>query len=186
MRPRGPLMKEHRLIEKMIARIEKEIDSIKQTGDIDPDFISAASDFIRVYADRTHHGKEEDILFKALDGKKLSDGHETQKKNLIGEHEYGRGLVKNLGNALADFQSGDPGGRDKIVEIFQALVDFYPGHIWKEDRIFFPETESYFSESEMQDMLEAFRDFDRRMIHDKYKRVVEAWETPSQERGGRR
>ena len=66
MLPIAPLMIEHRLIEKMIVVIRKEIDRCKSEGNINPEFIDAAVDFIRIYADKCHHGKEEDILFRDL------------------------------------------------------------------------------------------------------------------------
>lgn len=64
MKPRGLLMIEHRLIEKMLKAVEKEIGKIRGSMNINPIFIDTAVDFIRTYADRTHHGKEEDILPK--------------------------------------------------------------------------------------------------------------------------
>ncbi|MFX0049145.1 MAG: hemerythrin domain-containing protein, partial [Candidatus Hermodarchaeota archaeon] len=64
MLPIGPLMAEHRIIEKMIALMQKEIEKIKKFNKVNPLFIDTAVDFIRMYADRTHHGKEEDILFR--------------------------------------------------------------------------------------------------------------------------
>ena len=53
-----------------------------------------------------------------------------------------------------------------------ALVEFYPRHIMKENRIFFPDTEQYFSDSELNKMPDEFWEFDRNMIHEKYKLVV--------------
>jgi hemerythrin-like domain-containing protein len=58
----------------------------------------------------------------------------------------------------------------------KGLVDFYPGHIEKEDRRFFIPCMAYFSSREQDDMLEAFREFDRRLIHEKYRSVVEKFE----------
>jgi hypothetical protein len=40
----------------------------------------------------------------------------------------------------------------------------------------------YFSDSEQDDMLEAFYRFDREMIHDRYRDVVEALEDAAPER----
>ena len=73
MLPIGPLMIEHRLIEKMLALIQRAIDRGEQQNRINPEFIDLAVDFIRMYADRCHHGKEEDILFRDLTKKPLSD-----------------------------------------------------------------------------------------------------------------
>lgn len=62
MMPAGPLMKEHRLIERMIRLMNARLAEIKQSGEVDLLFIDAAIDFLRTYADQCHHGKE-DVLF---------------------------------------------------------------------------------------------------------------------------
>ncbi len=67
-----------------------------------------------------------------------------------------------------------------MVEIachLSSLADFYPKHIEKEDKVFFPAARRYFSEQEDQAMLDEFRKFDRKMIHEKYNSVVEAFVT---------
>jgi len=42
--------------------------------------------FIRFYADRTHHDKE-DILFRELDKRSLSDNDRRNMNELVEEHE---------------------------------------------------------------------------------------------------
>jgi hemerythrin-like domain-containing protein len=51
-------------------------------------------------------------------------------------------------------------------------VNFYPKHIEKEDKIFFPAYKKYLSDEEDQLMLKEFYKFDREMIHEKYKFVL--------------
>jgi len=45
-------------------------------------------------------------------------------------------------------------------------------HIKKEDAVFFPNTEKYFTADELDRMLEEFWEFDRKMIHEKYRKLV--------------
>lgn len=59
MLPVAPLMIEHRLIERIIPHMMREMHRIEKDGEPDPVFIEKAVDFFRTYADRTHHGKEE-------------------------------------------------------------------------------------------------------------------------------
>jgi hemerythrin-like domain-containing protein len=72
MQARGPLMMEHRLIERFLSVIKGVSAKIESKQKIDPVFVDIAVDFIRVYADRMHHGKEEDILFRELNNKPLA------------------------------------------------------------------------------------------------------------------
>ena len=61
-----------------------------------------------------------------------------------------------------------------IVENMDVLVKFYPRHIEKEDKHFFYPILDYFNAGEQDAMLREFYEFDRRMIHEKYRKVVEA------------
>ena len=173
MQARGPLMIEHRLIERMIAKIQDMLAQVKQKQKIDPLFVDGAVDFIRTYADRTHHGKEEDILFRELNKKRLSDVDRKVMDELIEEHIFGRKTVKDLVEANTRYRNGDSFAFEDIATCLRALVEFYPKHIEKEDKIFFPAPRSYLSEAEDQTMLAEFLDFDQKMIHEKYKSVVD-------------
>jgi len=83
-------MIEHRLIERMIEVMGEELLLIEKEKKVDPEFIGMAVDFIRTYADRCHHGKEEDILFRDLGAKKLTDDHRRTMEDLVEEHRFGR------------------------------------------------------------------------------------------------
>ena len=176
MQSRGPLMIEHRLIERMITLIEQKIEEIQTTDQVDPLFIDTVVDFIRIYADRTHHGKEEDILFKKLENKRMSDQDRRIMDELVGEHVLGRKTTKELVEANFKYRNGEKHALTVIISKLRKLVDFYPKHIDKEDKIFFPAYMKYISDEEDQLMLKDFYDFDREMIHEKYKFVLQKLE----------
>ncbi|MDD3815387.1 MAG: hemerythrin domain-containing protein [Desulfocapsaceae bacterium] len=176
MQARGPLMIEHRLIERMLANVKNLLVQVGQTQKIDPLLVDKAVDFIRTYADRTHHGKEEDILFRDLNNKELSEIDRRVMNELIEEHLFGRKTTKALVEANTRYRIGDSSALGDIVSCLNTLVDFYPKHIEKEDKVFFPASRAYFSETEDQTMLAEFMDFDQKMIHEKYKSVVEELE----------
>jgi hemerythrin-like domain-containing protein len=166
-------MIEHRLIERMIAVIKRALEQVEQTHSINPYFVDAAVDFIRVYADRTHHGKEEDILFRDLEKKNLSDRDQRVMNELIEEHVFGRETTKALVLANKRYRDGDTGALADVTARLKTLVDFYPQHIEKEDKVFFPASRTYFSDEEEQAMIAEFWEFDRKMIHEKYMAVIE-------------
>lgn len=176
MQSRGPLMIEHRLIERMIAIIKRSLSQIEKEKKVDPVFIDTTVDFIRIYADRTHHGKEEDILFRDLNAKELSEEDRGLMNELIQEHVIGRKMTKELVNANSRYRNGDETALTEIASNLSSLAAFYPKHIEKEDKVFFPAARRYFSEAQDQAMLNEFWEFDRKMIHEKYVSVVEAYE----------
>ena len=167
-------MIEHRLIEKILTIAGKELAKIKRDRMVDPFFIDTVVDFIRTYADRTHHGKEEDILFKELETKQLNKKDEDTMRELINEHVTARKTVTELVEATKKYTSGDTAAIDIIIDKLSFLINFYPGHINKEDKIFFPDTEKYFSDHELDEMLNHFWEFDQKMIHEKYKKLYES------------
>ncbi|MGD9972582.1 MAG: hemerythrin domain-containing protein [Desulfatirhabdiaceae bacterium] len=176
MQTRGPLMIEHRLIERMLSIIQNALVNIESKKKVDPFFVDMAVDFIQVYADLTHHGKEEDILFRQLTNKPLSGRDRQIMNELIAEHVFGRQTTQALVDANTRYRNGDDSALTDIVAKLQTLIAFYPGHIEKEDKVFFPASRSYFSDEEDQTMLAEFREFDQKMIHRKYKAVVEGIE----------
>jgi len=173
MLPIGPLMKEHRLIEKMLAHVREAVDCARRQGEIDPLFVDQVLDFIRTYADRTHHGKEEDILFRELGRKNLRREHARLMEELIAEHTQGRRMVHRLADALKRFREGDAVSGETILSALDGLAALYPAHIEKEDRAFFIPVMDYFGEAERAAMLEEMARFDERMIQEKYARMVE-------------
>ena len=177
MQARGPLMIEHRLIERMLLVVKAVLAKIETTHKVDPVFVDIAVDFIRVYADQTHHGKEEDILFRELNNKPLNEKDRQIMKELIEEHKFGRRTTKALVEANTRYRNGDAAALNEIAAKLQTLCEFYPKHIEKEDKVFFPASRNYFTDEEDQVMLAAFWEFDRKMIHEKYKSVVDGLET---------
>jgi len=176
--PVGPLMTEHRLIERMAGLLDKEAENVEREKRVDVVFIDRAVDFFRTYADRTHHGKEEDILFRELEGKNLSEEHGRIMLELVEEHKYARRRVGMLVEAREAYLAGDHAATGEIHAIVRELVGFYAAHIMKEDKHFFIPVMKYFDRAEQDTMIEEFNAFDREMIHEKYRTLVESYETP--------
>jgi hemerythrin-like domain-containing protein len=172
-------MIEHRLIERLIALMGRELNRIKDNvavepefAFVDPVFIDTAVDFIRTYADRCHHGKEEDILFAELARKDLAPEHRQTMAELIEDHAWARRTTASLVEAKNDHLLEKAGALDDLLLHLEELVVFYPRHIEKEDKHFFLPCMEYFSEAEKAQMLEQMAEFDRKMIHEKYQGIV--------------
>ena len=172
MMPIGPLMIEHRLIERMIALLKKESARIHSTGQVNVKFVLSAVDFIQTYADRCHHGKEEDLLFRALKKKELSPEHARILKELLEEHVKARQVVGDLIAAQERYLKGDKTAVNEVAQLMDMLVELYPKHIEKEDKHFFIPCMAYFTKEEQESLLAESYEFDRKIIHEKYDKVV--------------
>ena len=177
MKPIGPLMWEHRLIERLMKALETQIHKIRTELTINGILIDTAVDFIRTYADRTHHGKEEDILFRDLSRQALSLEHHRIMQELVDEHVQARKMTQGLVEAKERFFHGESKALEDIERHIIDLTTFYPRHIEKEDKHFFFPCMEYFSPQAQESMLKEFWEFDRRMIHEKYQKVVDILES---------
>lgn len=165
--PIGPLMIEHRLIERVIFLIEREASRIRASKRPDPAFMNAVIDFFKFYADRGHHGKEEDILFAELMKRDISPADKLMIESLKNDHAKGRVLVAKL---EADANEGS------VAREMEDLVELYKEHIRKEDKEFFIPAMKYLTKQEQSAMLRGFWEFDRLLIHEKYRKTVEQLE----------
>lgn len=175
MKPIGPLMWEHRLIEKMLVILREHTNEMEKNKKVNPVVIDMAVDFIKMYADRTHHGKEEEILFRELAKKELTPDLKKIMQELIDEHVWGRKTTAMLVAAKEKYIQGDKSKLEEITGLAIQLTDFYPRHIEKEDKHFFYPCQEYFNKEEQEKMLAEFWEFDRKLIHEKYNKVFEEY-----------
>ena len=176
MLPVDILITEHRLIVYAVGVLKKEQQKIAAAGKVDPNFIVAAVDFFRTYADRYHHGKEEGILFNALFKKKLSDPDSAMMRELILEHASARRTVTRLEALKTSYVGGNAEALSGILEVLKVLIELYPRHIEKEDKHFFLPVMQYFTESEQKEMLRSFLKYDQDFTDNRYRLIVEGLE----------
>jgi hemerythrin-like domain-containing protein len=172
MQARGPLMVEHRVIEEVIRSMHHELARIETTERVDAAFIDTCVDFLRTYAGRTHHGKEEEIFFRELGRRSLAGQDRSLMDELIREHAIGHETTEALAAARRLHRDGDAGSRAAILDALRRLTELYPRHIAKEDQVFFPAASVYFTDVEEQAMLAEYQTFDAAMIHEKYRALA--------------
>src|SRR3989338_9147103 len=89
------LTEEHKLIKRMIDILENAANNLENGKEINHAIFENAVNFIRNFADKFHHAKEEDILFKEMIKKGMPEKDSPIEAMLI-EHEQGRNFVKDM------------------------------------------------------------------------------------------
>ncbi len=174
--PIQSLIVEHRLIERMLEVMRSRVADMESIGSVDIGFIDAVVDFLRTYADRCHHGKEEQILFPELASKPLSAEHRQALDELVADHVFARRNTERLVEARNLYAAGGVSALEEITACLHMFVEFYPKHIAREEHGFFRAAMSYFSAAELDRMLSAESEFDRRFIQVMYTKTIEDWE----------
>jgi len=140
------LTEEHQVILQVADAMTRECRKIEQGEGLDKTFFDKAIDFIRNYADKFHHAKEENILFKEADNTQEAM-HCDPREQMLYEHDIGRDLVKNLEKAV------EQGNKDEVINNARGYADLIQDHIFKEDNILYPMLDTAIPDERQQAML---------------------------------
>jgi len=170
------LTDEHRLIKKVLDWGETEIARIDKGRPPDAAKLIQAVDFIRNFADRCHHAKEEGLLFKRLVEKGMPAQSGPIAVMLL-EHAQGRALAAAAAAALEGVGRGEHGALAKLRENLAGYIALLRAHIHKEDHAFFPMADRLLSAEDQEALLWDFERMEREEvgagIHEKYHRLAE-------------
>lgn len=153
MHPTEILSAEHRVIEQVLDCLEAMATRARREGRLDTERASAALDFLRVFADTCHHGKEEERLFPMLIARGLSH-HTGPIAVMLDDHRAGREYVRRMQAALV---ASDVDGFARAAVGYAALLR---EHIGKEDGVLFPMAESMLDGEARRALLDSFHHFE--------------------------
>ncbi len=164
---------DHRIIEKVLAALQGFTES---PGKARLENWGKAVDFIRNFADRCHHLKEEKIFFPALEKKGIArDGGPIGM--MLKEHEEGRSYVRAITEALTVEGEGEELPKAALVENVRAYLNLLNEHIRKEDEILFNMADEVLSSEEQKRLLREFEEHEAKEIgtgiHEKYLKMAE-------------
>jgi len=148
--PTRILMDEHRVIEGVLTALESMAAGAAREGTLDAGDAADALDFLRNFADRFHHAKEESELFTLLEEKGMpAEGGPTGQ--MRHEHEFGRARVQAMSEAL---DRSDPPG---FAQAAREYVEMLRAHIDKEDHCLFAMAGNVLGPDDLRDLEERFR-----------------------------
>jgi hemerythrin-like domain-containing protein len=171
------MVDEHSLIVRMIALVEKNTELLDAGKFRNWQFYLDAVDFIRNYADRFHHAKEEDVLFVAL----VKNGMPEKQSPIEAmhmEHDEGRAHVRTMEEAAQKALDGESGQAVIIAEHAKGYAKLLRGHIEKENDILYPLAERILPEGVRKGMLSAYTTAEQHTpgLEAKYQQLVERYE----------
>jgi hemerythrin-like domain-containing protein len=171
--PTEMLEEEHRFIAKVVGVAPVLADRVEAGQAVEAGMLREIVEFMRTYADKFHHGKEEDLLFPALIEKGVPV-HGCPIGALTAEHVTGRALVKGLAEATDVLDNDVSSAREDVVKNLRGIAELYPNHIWKEDYLLFPMTHKVMRPEELQGLYQAFQEVEESMGKDTHHRL-EQW-----------
>jgi len=170
------LMDEHRLIERMIAVMSRDYEHISREAFADPEYVDHVVDFMRTFADRCHHGKEEGVFFRRVLQNGVDADLGAALNELVAEHAIVRDLTNQLAEANERYRDGDDTTITIIEQSVEGLVNLYPAHIAHEEDGLFDRALSHLSDEERSDAVLAFDIIERGIRRGTYEDLVESLE----------
>jgi hemerythrin-like domain-containing protein len=180
MKPTQELSHEHQAILLMIKILAKMSDRLEAGENVDPLHLEQAVDFIKIFADKCHHAKEEDLLFPAMEEAGIPrDGGPLGV--MLREHTEGRGYVKTMTGALAGIKKGDRRAAELFAENARNYGALLSQHIFKEDHILYPMADKRLSAAKQDELEACFAGVERDVVgegkHEEYHRLLKDLES---------
>jgi len=176
MKATEELRNEHegiKLMLRVLGAVAKEIEAGKPVPPADLDSIA---EFLSVFADRCHHGKEEDHLFPSLEAAGV-----PRQGGPIGvmldQHAKGRTFIADLKAGIAGLEAKRGGAAEKFVSAARGYIALLTQHIEKENNVLFPMAARVLGEAEDARLVEAFGELERERIgpgkHEEFHEMLE-------------
>ena len=149
------LRQEHETILEMIGSLEVAVHRLEQGEAIPVEILNDFSEFFTLFADRRHHGKEEDLLFPAMERKGVprSGG---PLGCMLTEHDEGRGYIRAMKEDAVGCAQGEGAARNRWTNAARGYATLLRNHIWKENEILFQIAERILPAEEQAELARKF------------------------------
>ncbi len=149
------LRQEHDAILRMLDVTDAIVQQLERNQRVAPETLAGVLEFFRLFADRCHHGKEEELLFPLLERKGMArEGGPIGV--MLHEHEQGRSLGRQMGDAADAFSNGMPGAGTRWADAARSYAALLRQHIDKENNVLFVMAENILSAAEQAELVAAF------------------------------
>jgi hemerythrin-like domain-containing protein len=146
-----------RVLEEICRRMERQGDP--GVGDA----VTQLLEFFSVFVDKCHHGKEEELLFPALEqvGVRVEGGPIGV---LLKEHQQGRECVRKMKASFSEYRPGEPASSVGFCQDAREYVALLGQHIEKENNVLFPLAERELSEAKQAELSDGFERIENEKI----------------------
>jgi hemerythrin-like domain-containing protein len=149
------LRQEHDAILKMLDVADCLADRLDTGAPVASQSLADLLEFLRTFADTCHHGKEEDLLFPALERKGMPRQMGPVGVMLM-EHDQGRALIRLMAQSGDALAAGDTRAAKTWARAARDYTNLLRNHIMKENEILFVMAERMLSSDEQRELAQEF------------------------------
>lgn len=129
------MVEEHGNIKRVLSVIRKYCYKVLKNEEVDYTDFFILIDFVRNYADKHHHGKEEKLLFERMVKELGSIAEKLVRNGMLVEHDLGRLYMQEMETAVNKVLKGDDEARLDIIANAISYTNLLYRHIEKEDNV---------------------------------------------------
>jgi hemerythrin-like domain-containing protein len=169
------LKDEHEGVMIMLGILGRVCQQLESVGNLNKEHFEGILEFLKVFVDKCHHGKEEDLLFPAL----IAAGvpQEGLIAVLLHEHEMGRRYVKGMSEAYDAYEAADKPSSKGIVQNAHGYISLLKDHIEKENNDLFVTADSRLPEERQDELFDGFEEIEEERIgvgkHEQFHALLE-------------
>jgi len=177
MNPIEELIAEHEAVRVTLKILNHMILEIEETSEVtNSKHLVQLFEFFSVFVDRCHHGKEEDLLFPALEAIGVSrQGGPIGV--MLNEHQQGREHVIAMKKALDQYSDGRTEALDTLVKHARSYIELLSQHIDKENGVLFPIASQHLSSAKLTALQRGFDQIETERVgagrHEAFHRMLE-------------
>lgn len=170
------LEKEHENISKIIDLMKEKSIEFINSKNINVDFVKSLIFILKEYADKFHHRKEEEILFKKMQEDLGRIGQVMILNGMLVEHEIARGIIFDLGQSIKEYENDK--SDENFVEVIGNLMGYrrhLQKHIEKENTVIYPYGKKNLSKERLKEVEDETIKFleENKELHDDLMKKIE-------------
>lgn len=173
------LRDEHEGIKVALAVLDRLANDIEAGQWVHLDDLEQIVDFLKTFADRCHHGKEEDLLFPSLEKAGVpKEGGPIGV--MLADHTQGREYIRAMSDALPGMREGKAESGQAFASAAHGYVRLLSSHIEKENQVLFVMAEQVLPPQEHDRLAKEFECVERERIgpgvHERYHALLDRWQ----------
>lgn len=155
--------------------LERMIRQLQEGKKVEEDDLLEMINFLKLFADKCHHGKEEGLLFPAMEKVGIKNQNGPIGQMLI-EHTEGRMYISQMSEAIKDNSIN----KNDLIQAATNYIKLLRQHIEKENTILFPMGDEKIPANIQAGLLISFEEFEEKVMgkgtHEKLHKLLNRFE----------
>ena len=177
MKPINELKAEHQAVKltlKILNKINRKIQANSKA--VNAEHVEQLLEFFSVFVDTCHHGKEEELLFPALEQIGVSKDNGPIGV-MLHEHRLGRTYVNGMKTSWSAYRRGDGKALKMFIQNANCYITLLNEHIHKEDAVLFLLAENNLPQEKQAEIYAGFEKIEIEKIgigkHEEFHRMLD-------------